>query len=150
MIKIPYKQNLANDYYDLMSKIKIEKMFLDVYYHKHLESKLNSYSLKDVLCGDFEKLEEIKNFIGSKYSNANNIVKQVFNYDKTKSKNFTPLISKLQPKISKFFEENIEVHTCYFCNIDFINVFKTSTKRKNAFKYLPKFNFKKIILTIIL
>lgn len=132
MIKIPYKQNLANDYYDLISKIKIEKAFLDAYYDKHLKSKLNSYSLKDVLCGDFEKLEEIKNSIGSKYS-KDNTIKQVFNYDKAKSKAITPKISKLQPKIAKFFEDNIEIHTCYFCNIEFINKFSTSIKTKNGF-----------------
>lgn len=132
MIKIPYKQNLANDYYDLISKIKIEKMFLDAYYDKHLRSKLNSYSLKDMLCGDFEKLVGIKNSIGSKCS-KDNTIKQVFNYDKAKSKIITPKISKLQPKIAKFFEDNIEVHTCYFCNIEFINKFSTSTKTKNGF-----------------
>lgn len=127
MIKIPYKQNLANDYYDLISKIKIEKLFFEEYYAKYLKSKLNNYSLKDVLCGDFEKLEEIKNSIGSKYS-KDNTIKEAFNYDRAKVK-----ISKLQPKIAKFFEDNIEVHTCYFCNIDFINKFSTSSKTKNGF-----------------
>lgn len=127
MIKIPYKQNLANDYYDLISKIKIEKLFFEEYYDKYLKLKLNNYSLEDVLCGDFEKLEEIKNFIGSKYS-KDNTIKEAFNYDRAKAK-----ISKLQPKIAKFFENNIEVHTCYFCNIDFINKFSTSTKTKNGF-----------------
>ena len=43
------------------------------------------------------------------------------------------MISKLQPKISNFFQENIEVHTCYYCNIDFINTFKKNNETKNAF-----------------
>ena len=61
------------------------------------------------------------------------IIKTFFNYDKSNSKDFIPLISKLQPKISKFFEENVEVHTCYYCNIDFINTFKKKNQTKNAF-----------------
>lgn len=133
MIKIPYQPNLADDYYVLISKLKIQNDSFETYYNTHLKSKLNGYSLKDIVCGDFEKLDEIKNSIGEKYVSENNIVKEVFNYDKAKSAKITPKISKLQPKIAKFFEDNIEVHTCYFCNIEFINKFSTSTKTKNGF-----------------
>lgn len=133
MIKIPYQPNLADDYYTLISELRIQNDSFETYYNTHLKSKLNCYSLKDIVCGDFEKLEEIKTKIGSKYSSKNNIVKQIFNYDKAKSKTITPKISKLQPKIAKFFEDNIEVHTCYFCNIEFINKFSTSKKTKNGF-----------------
>ncbi|MFZ2968990.1 MAG: hypothetical protein WA080_08065 [Sulfuricurvum sp.] len=132
MIEIPYQQNLADDYYALFAKFKIQSDSFETYYNTHLKSELNDYSLRDIVCGDFEKLEEIKNSIGSKYS-KDNTIKQVFNYDKAKSKAITPKISKLQPKIAKFFEDNIEVHTCYFCNIEFINKFSTSTKTKNGF-----------------
>lgn len=129
MIKIPYQPNLADDYYALFAKFKIQSDSFETYYNTHLKSELNDYSLRDIVCGDFEKLEEIKTSIGSKYSSENNIVKEVFNYDKK----ITPKISKLQPKIAKFFEDNIEVHTCYFCNIEFINKFSTSKKTKNGF-----------------
>ncbi|WP_323595389.1 HNH endonuclease [Aliarcobacter butzleri] len=88
------------------------------------------YELKEILCGNFEKLIEIKNKLGKKDDNK---IKSFFNYDKAKSTKFIPLISKLQPKISNFFQENIEVHTCYYCNIDFINTFKKNNKTKNAF-----------------
>lgn len=133
MIKIPYQPNLADDYYALFAKFKIQSDSFETYYNTHLKSELNDYSLRDIVCGDFEKLEEIKTSIGSKYSSENNIVKEVFNYDKAKSVKITPKISKLQPKIAKFFEDNIEVHTCYFCNIEFINKFSTSKKTKNGF-----------------
>jgi len=133
MIKIPYQPNFADDYYALFSKFKVQNDSFETYYNTHLKSELNDYSLRDIVCGDFEKLDEIKTSIGSKYSSKNNIVKQVFNYDKAKSKTITLKISKLQPKIAKFFEDNIEVHTCYFCNIEFINKFSTLTKTKNGF-----------------
>ncbi|CUV65538.1 conserved hypothetical protein [Sulfurovum sp. enrichment culture clone C5] len=133
MIKIPYQPNLADDYYALFAKFKIQSDSFETYYNTHLKSELNDYSLRDIVCGDFEKLVEIKNSIGEKYVSENNIVKEVFNYDKAKSVKITPKISKLQPKIAKFFEDNIEVHTCYFCNIEFINKFSTSKKTKNGF-----------------
>ena len=132
MIKIHYKSNLADDYYALFSKLKIQNDSFETYYNAHLKSKLNNYNLRKILCGDFEKLVEIKQNIGSKYANDKNI-KEFFNYDKAKSKTITPKISKLQPKIAKFFEDHIEVHTCYFCNIEFINKFNTSKKTKNGF-----------------
>ena len=36
--------------------------------------------------------------------------------------------NKYQQPISKIFREHIEIHTCFYCNIDFINVFKSTNK----------------------
>lgn len=42
--------------------------------------------------------------------------------------------TKLQPKwISKFFETHNQPVTCYYCNIDFINVFNDNGETKNGF-----------------
>jgi len=136
MLKVSYNQNIKEEYYKLIAESKAQafgKLTFEEYYDKYLIQKLG-YSLKDILCGDYEKLLEIKEKIGTKFSSKNNIVKQLFNYDKASSKTIKPKISKLQPKISKFVEENLEVDTCYFCNIEFINKFKTSDgKFKNGF-----------------
>ena len=134
MLKIKYSSNLEDGYYDVIAKSKAEKfnsLTFEEYYNKHYKKTL-ILDLKDILCGNFEKLVEIKDFHKTKYKDDNKI-KKFFNYDKLKSINFTPLISKLQPKLSKFFQENIEVHTCYYCNIDFINTFKKNNEKKNAF-----------------
>ncbi len=135
MIQIPYS-DIEDSYYTLISELKAHAfsgLTFEEYYNKNLKSKLG-YSLRDVLCGDYEKLLEIKETIGTKFSSKNNIVKQLFNYDKASSKIIKPKISKLQPKISKFIEDKLEVHICYFCNIEFINKFKTSDgKFKNGF-----------------
>lgn len=104
-------------------------MTFEKYYNQHYKSILK-FELKDIICGDFKKLIEIKNKLGKKNDNK---IKSFFNYDKSKINKSSPLISKLQPKISKFFQENIEVHTCYYCNIDFINTFKKGDEIKNAF-----------------
>ncbi|OCL92010.1 hypothetical protein [Aliarcobacter thereius] len=123
MLKINYSSNSEDNYYKEIAKSKADKfngLTLEEYYNKHYK-KLLIYELKEILCGNFEKLIEIKNKLGKKNDNK---IKRFFNYDKSKINNSLPLISKLQPKISKFFQENVEVHTCYYCNIDFINTFK--------------------------
>ncbi|MDY0320217.1 MAG: HNH endonuclease [Arcobacteraceae bacterium] len=136
MLQVEYSLNIEDNYYQTISTRKMTKynnITFEQYYNSYIKNKLNDYALKDILCGDFEKLKEIKNSIGTKYKNkSNNIMKQFFNYDK-KSSSFNAKTAYFQPKISKFFEENIEVHTCYYCNIDFINKFKKSNETKNAF-----------------
>ena len=132
MLKIEYASNIQDIYYTIIAKSKADKfngLTFEEYYNENYKV-IFKCELKNILCGDFKKLLEIKNKYGKKNDNK---IKSFFNYDKTKINNSSPLISKLQPKISKFFEENVEVHTCYYCNIDFINTFKNQGETKNAF-----------------
>jgi hypothetical protein len=135
MLRIKYSPNLKDNYYKSIANRKMSKFknrTFESYYDSYIKSHLENCSLEDVLCGDFEKLKEIKNAVGSKYSSKTNIMKQFFNYDK-KSSSFNAKTSYFQRKISEFFQENIEVHTCYYCNIDFVNTFKKAKETKNAF-----------------
>ena len=137
MIKVKYGVNILDDYYKMISQAKMqqyENRTFESYYNQYVKSKIGGYELRDLLCGDYERLVEIKNEIKTKYSSKNYIVKQLFNYDKAKSKTFTPKLSKLQPKISSFFQDKVAVDVCYYCNIEFINKFKNSNgKIKNGF-----------------
>ena len=122
---------MIDKYYNLIADTKMQKyknITFEEYYNSYVKHKLKGYELRDILCGDFEVLEDIVSQLGTKYQ-KNNLIKEFFNYDKKKGK-----LSKLQPKISNFFEGYVEVHTCYYCNIDFINKFKTSKNNtKNNF-----------------
>ncbi|AXH13040.1 HNH endonuclease [Halarcobacter bivalviorum] len=132
MLKVRYSPDIEEKYFDVIADSKADKfngLTFKEYYNKNYK-KILQFDLKEILCGDFEKLLSIKNKIGKK---NNNSVKSFFNYDKSKINKQNPLISKLQPKISKFFEQNVEVHTCYYCNIDFINIFKKQNELKNGF-----------------
>jgi len=135
MLKINYPKDIEKEYYKRISKSKAEKfngLTFEEYYDKHYKPKLG-YDLENILCGDFQKLNEIKNRLSTKYKNDNSI-KKLFNYDKSSSQKLQVLISKLQPKISKFIEVHVAVHTCYFCNIEYINKFENSKREtKNAF-----------------
>ncbi len=68
-------------------------------------------------------------------------VKALFNYK-----------DKFQTHIAKFFEQYVEVHTCYFCNIEFINKFKKSDgKFKNGFTldhYIDKGKYPYLALSL--
>ena len=78
MIKISYK-NITDEYYTLISASKMTKfnnISFETYYNRYVKSKLG-YELKKILCGDYEKLLEIKKHIGTKYSSKNNIVIRV-------------------------------------------------------------------------
>ncbi|RXJ95141.1 hypothetical protein CRV00_05135 [Malaciobacter molluscorum] len=135
MISVRYKEFEKKDYYEKIANTKMKKQnncTFEEYYNNDIKTILNNYSLSDILIGDFNKLLEIKRSINLSIKDFE-MIKTFFNYDKTKINNSSPLISKLQPKISKFFQENIEVHTCYYCNIDFINTFKKDNETKNAF-----------------
>ena len=137
MIQVSYSSNIENEYYKIIAQSKMQQYknrTFESYYNQYVKSKIGGYELKDLLCGDYEKLLEIKDELKTKYSSKNNIVKQLFNYDKAKSKIITPKLSKLQPKISKFIQDKVGVDTCYFCNIEFINKFKNiDGKIKNGF-----------------
>lgn len=136
MIKVSYSEDIKDKYYELIANTKMQtynNRTFKSYYNQYVKSKLG-YELRELLCGEYERLLEIKERIGTKYSSKNNIVEQLFNYDKSKSKKLTPKLSKLQPKIAIFVEEKLQVDTCYFCNIEFINKFKTTDgKFKNGF-----------------
>ena len=145
-----YTDNIKDDYYQLISTRPMQKFknrTFESYYNQYIKSKLGGYELKELLCGEYEKLVEIKERIDTKYSSKTNLIKQFFNYDKAKGK-----LSKLQPKIATFFEENVDVHTCYFCNIEFINKFKKSDgKFKNGFTldhYIDKGKYPYLALSL--
>ena len=135
MLQVKYDDTFKKEYYKKIANRKMEKFnnrSFESYYNSYIKSKLSNYSLEDIICGDFEKLVEIKRIIGLKYNSKTNILKQFFNYDKI-SKKFKSKTSAFQKTISKLFEENVDLHTCYYCNIDFINTFKNNNEIKNAF-----------------
>lgn len=69
MLKIKHSSNLEDLYYKIIAKSKADKLkglTFEEYYNKHYKKYL-IYDLKDILCGNFEKLVEIKEFHKTKY-----------------------------------------------------------------------------------
>ena len=75
----------------------------------------NSITFQKLLIADFEGLLNIQKRVGKIISDQNELskLKEIFDYDGVFQRNY----------ISPFFEEHIKPTTCYYCNIDFINVF---------------------------
>ncbi len=78
---------------------------------------------KNLIIGQFKTLEIIKKRIMStKDIKENKYIELVFNYNKLQTE-----------KIKPFFENNLLISTCYYCNIDFINTYNTRSSKKNKF-----------------
>jgi len=140
MIKIAYKKNITQIYYDNLAKRIFQKennKTLKELFDEKFKIEFEC-TLDDLLYGSFEKLQEIKNRQGD--MSKRNDVKELFNYE-----------TKFQKHISKFFEQYVEVHTCYFCNIEFINTFMAKDEIKNGFTldhYIDKGKYPYLALSL--
>ncbi|MDN5050588.1 hypothetical protein [Aliarcobacter butzleri] len=114
------EKNLENIY-----QVLIEK-------NNDFKSVFGNIKLKDLITSNPNKLKEIiekveKNIKKindkTKESNLKNTIKDIFKYD-----------GKFQPKIASFFEKHLNPKTCYYCNIDYINVYEEQEKNKKEYK----------------
>ncbi len=79
------------------------------------------YSFEDIVFIEPEKINGLVEELEAKQPQKD-ALKELFKYDK-----------KFQPLIAKFFEKNLNPRTCYYCNIDFINVYDEEENSKNKF-----------------
>lgn len=78
------------------------------------------YSFEDIIFIEPEKINPLIEELEKKNPNKDDL-KKLFKYD-----------GKFQPLIANFFEKNLNLRTCYYCNIDFINVYDEENN-KNKF-----------------
>ena len=115
MLKVSYSNIFLDAYYKDVSSRKFRdkknKTLAEVYTDEF--QNLIGVDLKTLLCGEYEKLPKI--VLDSKEVNK---IKKIFKYQ-----------DKFQKHISDLFKKHLDIHTCYYCNIDFINIFKTRNKK---------------------
>lgn len=145
MIKINYLSIINNEldeYYDIF-EITTD---LENSYNKFIKKnkfQLTSFSktsLKDILLYSFEDLVKIYFELKKiKFTDSEKkYLQRIFNYD------------RFQAKISNFFmkkENEINLSTCYYCNIDYINVFRDLKEFTNVLEFIKlgsEKDFKKI------
>ncbi len=81
------------------------------------QSFFQGFSLKELLSNSYFYLLSIKPTLDKRdKTNIEDLIEFVFNYEKR------------QPLISSFFEENVILGTCYYCNIDYINIIQYKDK----------------------
>ena len=114
MIKVHYDSSFVEAYYEDIAHRKFRdennKTF-EAIYNEQFEDVLG-VDLKSLLCGALESLPKIELDGVQKKS-----IKKIFNYQ-----------GKFQKHISELFKKHLDIHTCYYCNIDFINIFKKTNK----------------------
>ena len=106
-------------------KITIEELFNYLKSEKieNFDKYFKDISLKCLLIGKFETIKIIKEQIKTDDKIKNNkLLKFVFDYTKNH-----------QSMIKPFFEDNFKIYTCYYCNIDFINIYQVKSTKKNKF-----------------
>jgi len=115
MNKVSYSDAFVDAYYDDISSKKFkDKSYktLEGIYNEEFQD-LIGVDLKMLLCGKYEKLPKIVLDNTQKEK-----IKKIFKYQ-----------DKFQKHISDLFKKHLDIHTCYYCNIDFINIFKTRNKK---------------------
>ncbi len=117
MYKIKYPNNIAkfnDDYYNTL-KNSINEETINTHL-RNIRYKGNSLTLKTLITLPFEELLGII-FYFNDYDNIEDL-KEIF----------APLYDKYQPKIANFFMNNLELKSCFYCNIDFVNAFLDISK----------------------
>lgn len=105
---------VKNKFDELKESYPFSVIFFDITFNKLINTKAEN--LRCLI----NKIE--LRILEQSNTEVNDTIKEVFNYD------------KFQPFISSFFEEDVKVKTCYFCNIHFVNEYKTKDKTyKNEF-----------------
>jgi len=118
MVRVSEYAKIETLYYEDLSKRKHKQYnykTLEEIYQEKLEETLGC-DLRSLLCGSFELLKKITLPEGMKEE-----IEKVFDYQ-----------GKYQKPISDIFKEHIDLDTCYYCNIDFVNVFKSTNKHTKS------------------
>ena len=125
MIKINFELNdkLKNSYIELLCSTKFgngssAKTIKEKF--EEYNEFFGDYSFEDIIFIEPEKINSLIEELETRNLNGYNL-KELFKYD-----------GKFQPLIAKFFERYVNPRTCYYCNIDFINVFDEENN-KNKF-----------------
>lgn len=125
MIKIPYpipSTDFDNEYIAKLSSANKDEFKKANRYLNGILYKKKSLNIKYLLTAKFHELIEISDLINK-------------NLSKTRKKNFCKLFNYTlnQPRIASFFmyQEHLEMNSCFFCNIDYINTFKDIAEYKD-------------------
>jgi hypothetical protein len=119
-IKFDLTQNIKDKYKKLLCNTKFEDG-MTIKDKIENEDIFSEYSFDDIIFAEPKSLQKLIQDIENKNLNKDKL-KKIFKYD-----------GKYQPIIANFFEQNIKPRTCYYCNIDFINVYEVDNENKNKF-----------------
>lgn len=133
MIKIQYPNEMKDILDSYIKVLDIDKKTRDRFkiFQKlmHQKHNLRLPSIDDILCGNFQQICNILDKMPSFQVRHIRRLKSIFHYD------------KYQSKISNFFMANkhvLTLRTCYYCNIDYINIFKGMADYQSGLDFVKR------------
>jgi hypothetical protein len=132
-IKIKNKDNIKivrEEFKDIDDFLDKKTVTIEEIFYKFKELKKDNFdiifkdiSFKCLVIDNFRTLQKIKKRLNTSTEvKDNKSIKFLFNYTELR-----------ETYISSFFENNLIISTCYYCNIDYINSYNTDKKKKNKF-----------------
>lgn len=133
MIKINYPKNRNQFHKKYINSLGINNKMRIKFFNLMNNTSLKKFNLNNLdylLISAFEELSKVA-FSNTLTSRELKVLKKFFNYDLI-SKN------KFQPKIKSFFENELAIKTCYFCNMDFVNSFEDRNDYHNFEDFIKR------------
>jgi len=125
MLRIDFKltNELKNEYIDLLNSTK----FGNGKNAKNVQEEYEDYN-------ELSKDYSFEDIVGIETSEINDLIEDIEqkNIDKERLKEIFKYDGKFQPIIASFIEKHLNPRTCYYCNIDFINIYDEENN-KNKF-----------------
>ena len=126
MLKIDFEltDELKEDYIELLCSSR--------FYNKYGQTVKEKYEAYTILSREYS-FEEII-FVEPHKTNALVEKVETLNIDKKELEKIFKYNGKFQPLLASFFEKHLKPRTCYYCNIDYVNVYEEENgELKNKF-----------------
>ena len=150
-IKYPNSKEFEADYITILNISKDEQKKFKTFLNDEIFKDCKIKSLDQLLTAPFEKLLEIYNLYMKRYpfregkNKRDNETKKAI---EIKYENFFKYQITYQPKIAKFFmkhSEALQLKTCYFCNIEYINTFENRGEYHSAIDFVNDATMEELI-----
>ena len=135
MLKISYPEDRTDFHKKYINSLGITNKMRNKFFKLMNNTSLKRFNINNlnyILLAPFDDLLKViysNNLTGRELK----VLKLFFNYDFTST-------NKFQPKIKSFFENELTIKTCYFCNIDFVNSFNDLDDYHDAVDFLKRAN----------
>lgn len=132
MLKIRYPDTNLNDFHiEFVSIFKLTDLIRNQYvkFRDGLDNPIIPVTLEEILYAPFQELIEYSFSLQNIHKHKKRWLKKFFCYQ------------TFQPEIAKFFMANkdkVSLTTCYYCNIDYVNMFKDIGDFHNGIDFVKR------------
>ena len=124
VIRKEFSDNKGNSIFeDTKTQVTLEEAFYKFAEigQDNFDKIFKDIKLKHLLIGNFNRLQKIINSLSDYDLSKNDSIKLLFDYSSYQKQQFAP-----------YFEKYLNPRTCYYCNIDYINVYEKKEIKKDG------------------